>query len=216
MANYDTVIFDMDGTTLNTLEDLADSVNYALGKYGYPERPVEDIRRFVGNGVTRLMELSVPGGLDNPQFENCFRDFKNYYELNIQNKTAPYKGIPGLLKALHEKGYKLAIVSNKLDGAVKQLTEKNFGEYIRIAVGETVNVRRKPAPDSVYRALEELGSLREKAVYVGDSEVDVQTAKNAGLICVGVTWGFRDRAVLEAEGADFIIDRPEELLGVLG
>jgi phosphoglycolate phosphatase len=215
MTNYDTIIFDMDGTTLDTLEDLAASANYALRKYGYPARSLADIRRFVGNGVTQLMALAIPGGQDNPHFADCLQDFKNYYALNLQNKTAPYAGIPELLAALQAGQYKLAIVSNKLDTAVKQLAAKNFGPYFQVAVGETANVRRKPAPDSVDQALAALKSGREKAVYVGDSEVDVQTARNAGVICVGVTWGFRERAVLEAAGADFIIERPDELLPIL-
>lgn len=215
MDNFDTVIFDLDGTLLDTLDDLADSVNYALSIYNYPAKSIEDVRSFVGNGVARLMTLSVPDGQENPHFASCFQDFKCHYELNIQNKTVPYQGIPELLQALHVANYKLAIVSNKLDKAVKHLAEGNFGEYIQVAVGETENVRRKPAPDSVYRALEELGATQTKAIYVGDSEVDVQTARNAGLICVGVTWGFRDRGVLEAEGADYIIDHPEELLNIL-
>lgn len=215
MADYDTIIFDLDGTLLDTLDDLADSVNYALSQYNYPAKSTEDVRRFVGNGVKRLMTLSVPEGEKNPHFESCFQNFKSHYELNIQNKTVPYAGIPELLRALHAANYKLAIVSNKPDRAVKHLTEQNFSQYIQVAVGETANVRRKPAPDSVFRALKELGSTQAQAVYVGDSEVDVQTAGNAGLICVGVTWGFRDRAVLEAEGADYIIDHPNELLKIL-
>lgn len=216
MANYDTVVFDMDGTTLNTLEDLADSVNFTLHQCGYPARSLADIRRFVGNGVARLMALSIPGGPDNPQYERCLRNFKAHYERNMENKTAPYPGIPGLLKELCAKNYRLAIVSNKPDEAVKQLARKYFGQYIRVAVGETAQVCRKPAPDSVHQALAVLGSSPARAVYVGDSEVDVQTARNAGMVCVGVTWGFRDRAVLKAEGADFIIDRPDELMDILG
>jgi phosphoglycolate phosphatase len=215
MKKYDTVIFDLDGTLLNTLDDLTDSVNYAMDVYGFPCREIEEVRRFVGNGVGRLIELSIPDGLNNPQYEKCLADFRNHYSGNMQNKTAAYKEINGLLEELSEKGYKLAIVSNKFDKAVKGLNQVYFGEYIKVAIGESENIRRKPAPDTVFQALEELDSTADRAVYVGDSEVDVKTAKNSGIVCVGVTWGFRGRAVLEQEGADFIIDRPQELLKII-
>lgn len=215
MKKYDTVIFDLDGTLLNTLEDLSDSVNYALEIYGFPSREIEEVRSFVGNGVARLMELSIPDGLMNAQYEKCFADFCTYYSGNMRNKTCPYKEITELLEQLSEKGYKLAIVSNKFDEAVKRLNEDYFEEYIKVAIGESKNIRRKPAPDTVFKALSELGSTADKAIYVGDSEVDVETAKNAGIICVGVTWGFRDREVLEQEGADYVIDSPGELLKIV-
>jgi phosphoglycolate phosphatase len=215
MDRFDTVIFDLDGTTLDTLQDLADSVNHALKTCGLPERSYTDVRRFVGNGVRNLMSLCVPDGLLNPQFEQCFDLFRAHYEKNLQNKTAPYPGIPELLAELGAKQYKMAIVSNKLDSAVKELTKLYFGNLISIAIGETEYLQRKPAPDSVFKALEHLGSAVESAVYVGDSEVDVQTARNAGMPCIGVTWGFRDREVLESAGADFIINVPGELMRIL-
>ncbi len=215
MAKFDTVIFDLDGTTLNTLEDLADSVNYALGQFGFPQRTYAEIRSFVGNGVANLMARSIPGGNDNPQFDGCFQAFRKHYEHNLQNKTAPYPGIPELLTTLKAKNYKMAMVSNKLDAAVKELNQQYFGQFIPVAIGETEHLRRKPAPDNVFKALEELGSDVSKAVYVGDSEVDVQTARNAGMPCIAVTWGFRDRDVLEAEGAEFIVNSTSELLGLL-
>lgn len=215
MIEYDTVIFDLDGTLLNTLEDLTDSVNYALELYSFPCRTMAEIRSFVGNGVGRLMELSVPDGLNNSQYEKCLADFRNHYSGNMQNKTNAYKGIMELLGQLSKEDYKTAIVSNKFDKAVKELNQVYFGEYIKVAIGESENVSRKPAPDTVFKALEELGSTADKAVYVGDSEVDVKTAKNSGIICVGVTWGFRDREVLKQEGADYIIDRPQELLKII-
>ncbi len=215
MTDFDTVIFDMDGTTLDTLEDLTDSVNYALARHGCPLRSQAEVRTFVGNGAARLMELSVPLGRANPIFESCFLDFGTHYSLNARNKTEPYKGITELMEALYRKAYKLAIVSNKPDAAVRALAEAYFRPYIKVAVGERPDVRKKPAPDSVLAALEELGSSREKAVYVGDSEVDVQTARNAGLVCVGVSWGFRDKELLASEGADYIIDCPAELLGII-
>lgn len=215
MRKYDTVIFDLDGTLLNTLDDLTDSVNYTLELYGFPSRTIEDIRCFLGNGVARLIELAVPDGLNNPEYEKCLADFRIHYSENMQNKTSTYKGILELLKQLSSEDYKIAIVSNKFDKAVKALNKLYFGEYIKVAIGESANISKKPAPDTVFKALEELNSTADKAVYVGDSEVDVKTAKNSGMICVGVTWGFRDRSVLEQEGADYIIDSPEELLKII-
>ncbi|MBP7072068.1 MAG: HAD family hydrolase [Clostridia bacterium] len=215
MNKYDTVIFDLDGTLLDTLDDLADSVNYALSICGFPCRENAEIRSFVGNGVRRLMELSIPDGLSNPKYEKCLAEFRSHYSVNMQRKTCVYKEITELLEELSKKGCKLAIVSNKFDKAVKGLNKVYFGKYIKVAVGESEDTRRKPAPDTVFKALEELGSTADKAVYVGDSEVDVQTAKNAKIICVGVTWGFRDREVLEQEGADYIIDSPLELLKII-
>lgn len=216
MKKYDTVIFDLDGTLLNTLEDLTDSVNYALKLHGYPKRTIEEIRSFVGNGVARLMEFSIPDGRNNPLFEKCLEDFRSHYSGNMLNKTDAYKGIRELLAQLSEKNYKMAIVSNKFDKAVKGLNQVYFGQYIKVAIGESENVSKKPAPDTVFKALEELGSTADKAVYVGDSEVDVKTAKNSGTVCVGVTWGFRDRKLLEDKGADYIIDKPIELLEIIG
>lgn len=216
MANYGTVLFDMDGTLLNTLDDIGDSVNFIMDRYGYPQRSMNEIKSFVGNGVVRLLELSVPEGKANPRFEDCLREYKEHYRGNMLNKTAPYAGIMELLHALHQKKCGLAIVSNKFDRAVKDLNELFFREYVRVAVGESETVKKKPAPDSVIEALKELGASAEKALYVGDSEVDIETAKNAGLTGVGVTWGFRDRKVLEDAGADFIIDTPMELLELIG
>jgi phosphoglycolate phosphatase len=215
MRKYDTVIFDLDGTLLNTLEDLTDSVNYALSKYGLPCRTAEEVRSFVGNGVGNLIRLSVHDGIDSPHFESCLSDFRSHYSENLQNKTGAYEGIMELLEQLSREGYRLAIVSNKYDKAVKSLSRTYFGEYIKVAIGESEGVERKPAPDTVLKALEELGAAAEKAVYVGDSEVDAQTARNSGMVFVGVTWGFRDREVLEQEGAARIIDRPMELLDIL-
>ncbi len=192
-----------------------DSVNYSMAAHGFPERSLEEIRRFVGNGVGKLIERSVPNGVNNPLFEDSLNIFKAHYSKNMQNKTAPYKGIIELLKKLKEEGFKLAVVSNKFDAAVKALVKDFFGDYIKVAIGESDTVLSKPAPDTVFKALEELHSIPEKAVYVGDSEVDVKTAKNSNLICIGVTWGFRDRDVLMNEGAEYIIDQPQELLGII-
>lgn len=215
MKKYDTVIFDLDGTLLDTLEDLADSINFALALYGFPCREIEEVRSFIGNGAARLMELSIPDGINNPQYEKCLADFRHHYSGNMQNKTAAYKGIMELLEQLSKENYKIAIVSNKFDKAVKELNQVHFREYIKVAIGESENVSKKPAPDTVFKALEELGSTPNNAVYVGDSEVDVKTAKNSGTICIGVTWGFRDREVLEQKGADYVIDKPQELLKII-
>lgn len=215
MKKYDTVIFDLDGTLLNTLDDLANSVNYALKLNNFPCREMDEVRRFVGNGVGRLMKLSVPYGCSNDKYEKCLADFRKYYSANMQNKTCAYQGIMELLKELYDKNYKMAIVSNKFDEAVKELNKVYFEKYIKAAIGESENVSKKPAPDTVFKALSELGSDAKNTVYVGDSEVDVMTAKNSGVKCVGVTWGFRDIEVLEQEGADFIIDTPHELLNIV-
>lgn len=212
---YNTIVFDMDGTLLNTLEDLTDSVNYALQICGYTERTLDEVRCFVGNGVRVLMNQAVPAGTSEEDIVKCLTIYRKHYSENMQHKTRPYDGINELLKSLKEKGIKLAIVSNKYDSAVKALCKDYFQDYIQIAIGESPEVAKKPAPDSVFTALEQLGAVREEALYVGDSEVDVQTARNAGLKCIGVTWGFRDREVLAAEGADIIIDRPHELLEYL-
>ena len=215
MKKYDTVVFDLDGTLLNTLDDLADSVNEALRMHGFPCRTVQEIRQFVGNGVGNLMERAIPKGRENPQFDQCLNDFRAHYSKNLQNKTKPYPGIMELLKRLSEKGYKMAVVSNKFDTAVKGLCKTYFGQYIKVAIGESAGVAKKPAPDTVFQALRELGSETEQSVYVGDSDVDVKTAHNASLPCIGVTWGFRDRELLISEGADMVIDSPGEFLNAI-
>lgn len=212
---YDTVIFDLDGTLLNTLEDLADSVNFAMESCGFAKRTEEEVRCFVGNGIKLLIERAVPEGTEEKQIEKAFQAFRKYYGENCMVKTRPYKGIMEILEKLNEKGIKMAIVSNKVDSAVKELNNCFFKDYIDVAVGECENVRRKPAPDSVNKALELLGSDREKALYVGDSDVDIDTAKNSGMDCVSVSWGFRGREFLKEKGAEVIIDMPEELMDVL-
>ena len=212
MKTYDTIIFDLDGTLLNTIEDLADSVNYALSRAGCPGRTLTEIRSLVGNGAGHLLELCLPGGKNNPQYDQCLLDFRQYYSANMKNKTLPYPAIMELVQQLSQEDYKMAVVSNKFDPAVKALICYYFGDYIKVAIGESENTARKPAPDSVFKALAELGSSADKAIYVGDSEVDIKTAKNAGLVGVSVTWGFKGREFLEANGAKYIIDKPEELL----
>jgi len=215
MTDITTVVFDLDGTLLDTLGDLADGVNFALTQYGYPERTVGEVRQFVGNGVRNLIELSIPGGLENPDFEPCLHVFKEHYSHNMQNKTRPYDGVLILLETLRKEGFKIAIVSNKFDKAVKELSKEYFGSNIDVSIGESARIHKKPAPDCVYEALHELNTEARTAIYVGDSEVDVRTAHNAGLPCVGVTWGFRDKDILVKEGAEYIISHPLELLDIL-
>lgn len=208
---YDTVIFDLDGTLLDTLDDLRDSVNHALSSCGFPTRSRDEVRAFVGGGVTRLMALAVPEGAPPRREAECLRLFRAHYVLNMEHKTAPYPGVPALLRRLSGEGFRLAIVSNKFDGAVKGLAQTYFEGLIPVAIGECEGVAKKPAPDTVFRALKELNANAGRAVYVGDSDVDLATAKNAGLPCVSVSWGFRDRSFLAAHGAVHIVDDAEAL-----
>lgn len=210
-----TVIFDLDGTLLNTLDDLADSVNYALSQFDLPMRQISEVRNFVGNGVEKLIERAVDGRLPETKVLECLVIFKQHYSENMNNKTRPYEGMLDLVKELLAKGYKIAIVSNKFDSAVKELNVTYFEGLFPVAIGESERIAKKPAPDSVYEALLQLKADGSHAIYIGDSDVDVMTAHNAGLPCVGVTWGFRDRELLLSKGAEYIIDKPEELLSVL-
>ncbi|MCI8521772.1 MAG: HAD-IA family hydrolase [Lachnospiraceae bacterium] len=213
----DTIIFDLDGTLLDTLEDLTDSVNYAMEQFHLRTRTIEEVRGFVGNGVAKLIERCIPQGTQNPLYEQILASFKEHYALHCEDKTRPYEGIMELLAKLSEQGYHMAIVSNKFDGAVKQLNEKYFKDYISVAIGESAAVKKKPAPDTVYQALLELACDASQAVYVGDSEVDRQTAGNVPMPCVSVTWGFRTRQqLMEAGAADaYMIKSPQELLPLL-
>ena len=215
MKKYDTVIFDLDGTLLNTLEDLADAVNFVMRANRYPERTIEEVRCFVGNGIRRLMEQAVPKHVIGEEFERVFEEFKKYYTEHCQNKTCAYEGIMPLLNCLYEKGYAMAIVSNKNHAAVCELNDIYFKEFIKVAIGQKDGIRKKPAPDTVIQALKELGKDKEKAIYVGDSEVDFATAKNSGMDCALVTWGFRTVEELTEFSPTAFIDKPEELLGVL-
>lgn len=210
---YNTFIFDLDGTLLNTLDDLAASVNYALRTHGMPERTLEEVRSFVGNGVRLLMERAIPEGSANPRFEETFATFRAYYMEHSLDTTRPYDGIPEMTHALKQRGCRLAVVSNKFYAATQELIRHFFPE-ITVAIGEheAEGIRKKPAPDTVFEALRQLGVGKEKAVYVGDSDVDLQTAHNSGLPCISVLWGFRDHDFLLAHGATTFISHPEELL----
>lgn len=207
----DTILFDLDGTLLNTLDDLMDSVNYALTVCGCPERTYEEVRAFVGNGVRLLVERALPDG-QKDRTDECLKVFSAHYDKNKANKTRPYDGILSMLSAVKDAGFKTAVVSNKYDSAVKELAETEFNGLIDLAIGVRDGVAPKPAPDSAFEAMRQLASDKAACVYVGDSDVDVMTAKNAGLPIVAVTWGFRDRSLLVDMGADVIVDAPAEIL----
>ena len=212
--NYQTCIFDLDGTLLDTLGDLAASVNHALRAHGMPEHTIDDVRRFVGNGVRLLMERAVPNGADNPDFEATFATFRQYYMQHSLDTTRPYEGIPETLQALKARGCQLAVVSNKMMAATQSLIRHFFPDTISVAIGEheAEGIRKKPAPDTVLAALRQLGVGKEGAVYVGDSDVDIETAHNSGLPCISVLWGFRDRDFLLQHGATTFVASPAELL----
>ena len=215
MITYSTYIFDLDGTLLNTLGDLAASVNYALRTHGMPEHSIDDVRRFVGNGVRLLMERAIPDGEKNPDFEATFATFRQYYMQHSLDTTRPYEGIPETLAELKARGCHLAVVSNKMMAATQELIRHFFPDTISVAIGEheAAGIRKKPAPDTVFAALQQLGVGKENAVYVGDSDVDIQTAANSGLPCISVLWGFRDRDFLIQHGAETFASVPSELLG---
>lgn len=215
-----TIIFDLDGTLMNTLDDLHDSVSYALRQAGLAPNPKQDTRRYLGNGVRNLVNRSVEQACptaDEALKERVFEIFRAYYVAHSMDKTAPYEGIPEMLKECKKRGFFTAIVSNKLDPAVKDLHKAFFADSIDVAIGETPTVKRKPAPDMVDEAIRQLSLLhgrsieKSECVYVGDSEVDLQTAKNSDLPCIAVSWGFRDRDYLVEQGAKTIIDCPDEL-----
>ena len=221
--SYKTFIFDLDGTLLDTLQDLADSVNYALRSHGMPEHSQHEIRRFVGNGVRLLMERAVPDGAANPQFDAVFATFRQYYMQHSLDTTRPYDGIPELIHELKQRGCRLAVVSNKMMAATQELIAHFFPE-IDVAIGENeaAGIRKKPAPDTVLEALRQLGVTpltsplsplpSKNTVYVGDSDVDIETAQNSGLPCISVLWGFRDRDFLTAHGATTFVETPHEIL----
>ena len=212
-----TIVFDLDGTLLDTLEDLTDSVNYAIGKFGFPERTIDEIRSFVGNGIANLIARVLPDGTENPHYGEVLKSFREYYARHCKDKTRPYDGILQMLDILQGDAYQMAVVSNKFDAAVKELCELYFGERIRAAVGESEKVRKKPAPDAVYQVLEELSASAEQAVYVGDSDVDLATAANVPMTCVSVTWGFRSSEQLLAAGAkeELMVSAPDQLPALL-
>lgn len=212
MKDFETYIFDLDGTLLSTLDDLAASTNYALRWAGMPERTVEEVRMFVGNGVKLLMERAIPNGINNPKFEETYGKFREHYMEHNLDTTCPYEGIPELLRELKRRGKKLAIVSNKFYAATQELAKHFFPDTIEVAIGERDSIRKKPAPDTVLEALKQLGASKDNAVYIGDSDVDIMTAKNCDLPCISVLWGFRDKDYLIKHGGTIFVDKPSEIL----
>ena len=219
---FNVYVFDLDGTLLDTLQDLANSVNYALRQHGMPEHSIDDIRRFVGNGVRLLMERAVPDGARNPQFEAAFATFRQHYMQHSLDTTRPYDGIPELIHELKNRGCQMAVVSNKMMAATQELV-RHFFPDIPVAIGEheAAGIRKKPAPDTVFEALRQLGIIHHPSsiihqtsdiVYVGDSDVDIETARNSGLPCISVLWGFRDRDFLLAHGATTFAEHPFDIL----
>lgn len=211
---YKAVIFDLDGTLLDTLRDLYNSVNHALRTFGFPERTIDEVRRFIGNGVKKLMERSTPEGTDEETNAKCLDCFRAHYLEHMADNTAPYDGVNELIAKLREKGVRTAVVSNKLHSAVVDLC-KDYFEGIEEAIGVSVEAERKPNPVNVLKVLDLFGITAEECIYVGDSEVDVQTAHNAGVKCIGVTWGFRDEAELKENGADFIAHNADEVFNLI-
>ena len=204
------VLFDLDGTLLNTLDDLVDATNATLSHFGCPQRTWEEVRQFVGNGAERLIRLALPGKADDPDVYEVLSYYKDYYAAHSQIKTRPYAGILEALHAVRQE-YPVAIVSNKPDNAVKILCAQYFGDTY--ALGESDICPRKPAPDMVHKALKAIGA--ETCIYVGDSEVDVLTARNAGMPCLSVLWGFRDKEILVDAGATHFCENPADLLSCL-
>ena len=212
------LLFDLDGTLLDTLDDLHAAVCYALEKQGLPARTRAQVRDYIGNGIFLLMQRAVGAdAVPAVDMASVMADFKEYYGAHCQDKTAPYDGVLELLASLKAQGKKIAVVSNKADFAVKKLCEGYFSGLVDVAIGENEagGVKKKPAPDTVFAAVNALGGTLENAVYIGDSEVDIQTASNAGIACISVSWGMKDREFLLKNGAKTIVDTTEELLGIL-
>ncbi len=212
---YKLAVFDMDGTILDTLEDLKDSTNFALEKCGYPTRSYDEVRRFVGNGIRKLIERAVPKGLTVEQIDRVHEVFTEHYKVHCADKTKAYDGIKPLLEKLRASGVKTAVVSNKADYGVQELCKEYFDGLFDYAVGEREGIRRKPAPDAVNEALRVLGIDKSEAVYIGDSDVDFETAKNAELPCISVLWGFRDEEFLREKGATLFVRDPAEIYDII-
>jgi len=211
------VIFDLDGTLLNTLEDLTDSTNFALKQFNYPQKSVEQVRTYVGNGVVKLIERAIPNEKNNPNFGECLDIFRENYSQNMYNKTKPYDGIIELLTLLKSQKYLTAVVSNKFDDAVKELCKNYFSDLIDYCAGENeaAGIRKKPAPDAVLKILNYFDLNSNQAVYIGDSEVDIQTARNSNMKCISVTWGFKDEIFLKNNGAEIIARKPAQIIDIL-
>lgn len=212
---YTTIVFDCDGTLLDTLTDLRNAVNYVLRAHDLPERSVPEVKAALGNGVAHLMRQSLPDSISEAEFNTYLDEFKAYYGEHLQDYTAPYSGMLDVLDTLRAKGYKLAIVSNKIQEGITPLNKEYFGDRLPVAIGERPGLQRKPAPDMVLQALKELGSTQDESIYIGDSEVDVATAKNSGLLCIGVTWGFRDEQLHKDLGVTHIARKAEDIVTII-
>lgn len=209
---YKTFIFDLDGTLLNTLNDLAASTNSALRVNGMAERSIDEVRRFVGNGVRLLIERAVQPGTDKATIDRVFADFKTHYTHHSLDTTCPYDGITDMLHELRRRGIRIAVVSNKLYDVTRELCRHFFADTVEVAIGEKEGINRKPSPDTVIEALRQLGVDKSYAVYIGDSDVDIATAHNCGIPCISVLWGFRDKEFLLENGAQTFVAHPSELL----
>lgn len=205
-------IFDMDGTILNTIDDIAGAINYVLDIHGYPRRTVDEVKSFVGNGLKRALELSLPDGVAGDVLNQLFTELVAYYNEHSNITTRPYEGIVEVIHKLREQGKIVAVVSNKRVEAVRDLCDIYFAGCFDMALGDQDGIARKPAPDMTNMVIEHYGILKDKCVYIGDSDVDLMTARNTEIDCIAVTWGFRTREFLVEHGATMIIDRPEELL----
>mgnify|MGYP000909969245 FL=1 len=212
---YITIVFDCDGTLLDTLTDLCNAVNYVLRAHDLPERSVSEVKAALGNGVAHLMRQSLPASISDDEFTNYLDEFKAYYGEHLQDYTAPYPGMLDVLDTLRAKGYKLAIVSNKIQEGITPLNKEYFGDRLPVAIGERPGLQRKPAPDMVLQALKELDSTQSESIYIGDSEVDVATANNSGLLCIGVTWGFRDEQLHKDLGVKYIARKAEDIVTII-
>ena len=212
MKEYTTYIFDLDGTLLDTLDDLAASTNYALHQHGMPQHSRDEVRMFVGNGVGRLIARAVPENTPIETYEQVLQTFREHYLIHGLDRTKPYPGIMPLLRDLKQRGKLIAVVSNKFYAATQELCTHFFGPLVDVAIGEREDIRRKPAPDTVNEALRQLHADRASAVYIGDSDVDIATARNSAMPCISVLWGFRDRQFLIDNGATCLVSSPQEIL----
>lgn len=212
---YKAVIFDMDGTILNTLEDLKNATNYSLRQFGMPERSLEEVRMFVGNGIRKLVERAVPAVTPKEKIDQILDVFLEYYEIHSADNTSPYPGILELVEKLKKSGIKTAVSTNKADVPAQELGREYFNGIFDLIVGQQDGLKVKPAPDSVNKILSILDIQKKDAIYIGDSDVDVQTAKNSGLDFIGVSWGFRGREFLEKNGAKNIVDNANEILDLV-
>lgn len=212
---FNTILFDLDGTLLNTLDDITDSVNLMLEGEGYPLRTTEEIREYVGNGAKTLVRRALPEGVSEEELSRCLSIYRKLYLENMFNKTGPYSGIEETLKKLKSLGVKMGVVSNKPDDATREMCRIYFGNILDAAIGDNPERKKKPAPDNIIEIMKRLEAKKEKTLYVGDSDVDMETAKNSGLVCAGVSWGFRSKEMLVEHGADYIIDEPRQLIDII-